>query len=157
MLSVTDHPRVCGEKPALLGIFVDHAGSPPRVRGKALRVKIDLFAIWINPACAGKRACAHVPCGQCEDHPRVCGEKFFSAMYFCIMWGSPPRVRGKVRSWSISTSAPRITPACAGKRSGQGCPALPAGDHPRVCGEKWPCGRFTRGRRGSPPRVRGKG
>ena len=50
----------------------------------------------------------------------------------------------------------RITPACAGKRRAlpRSQPAL--GDHPRVCGEKVTTASPEGGRRGSPPRVRGK-
>ena len=30
-----DHPRVCGEKPAVAVLFSKTMGSPPRMRGKA--------------------------------------------------------------------------------------------------------------------------
>ena len=49
-----DHPRVCGEKK--LATFNDETGegSPPRVRGKAVRVVALELRIGITPACAGK-------------------------------------------------------------------------------------------------------
>ena len=49
-----------------------------------------------------------------------------------------------------------ITPACAGKSSGQIEYSDHYRDHPRVCGEKLLFFEITRALRGSPPRVRGK-
>ena len=53
-----------------------------------------------------------------------------------VPWGSPPRVRGKVQYEKIEPTLRRITPACAGKRSGQSGKIFACEDHPRVCGEK---------------------
>ena len=70
-----DHPRVCGEKPALVGSCV-----PPR---------------WITPAYAGKR-CGDLACEmKMKDHPRVCGEKRGLLNRCKPEQGSPPRMRGK--------------------------------------------------------------
>ena len=53
--SFQDHPRVCGEKyPVMDDAFID-MGSPPRVRGKGLRLCAVLRAGGITPAYAGKR------------------------------------------------------------------------------------------------------
>ena len=50
-----DHPRVCGEKFAILATRSSFVGSPPRMRGKAgVRTKLLKYL---------------------KDHPRVCGEK----------------------------------------------------------------------------------
>ena len=49
-----------------------------------------------------------------------------------------------------------ITPACAGKRSQPFRSHFREKDHPRVCGEKCPPGKFFFMTVGSPPRVRGK-
>ena len=70
--------------------------------------------------------------------------------------GSPPRVRGKVSERGSYFMMTRITPACAGKRSGQSGKIFACEDHPRVCGEK--NDSFSAGGTiaGSPPRVRGK-
>ena len=49
-----------------------------------------------------------------------------------------------------------ITPACAGKSTGDETDEETFGDHPRVCGEKnLPNNRIV-DNQGSPPRVRGK-
>ena len=50
----------------------------------------------------------------------------------------------------------RITPACAGKSSGQRPASMLPWDHPRVCGEKYPGRVIFYFIEGSPPRVRGK-
>ena len=50
-----DHPRLCGEK--LTQNFGRHkaAGSPPPMRGKAERKRLQIFYNRITPAYAGKR------------------------------------------------------------------------------------------------------
>ena len=49
-----------------------------------------------------------------------------------------------------------ITPAYAGKRQYSQPNELPAGDHPRVCGEKGRRAESVTSGVGSPPRMRGK-
>ena len=131
-----DHPRVCGEKCFSRLAPLPAEGSPPRVRGKEFTTASSTIVLW--------------------DHPRVCGEKAVLPMWTNTRLGSPPRVRGKAFSYSARSRAVGITPACAGKRPPDFPSRPPAGDHPRVCGEK---GAFTRPvpwQIGSPPRVRGK-
>ena len=50
-----DHPHVCGEKALTKTEKQQHMGSPPRVRGKVMRVSAGVYAVRITPACAGKR------------------------------------------------------------------------------------------------------
>ena len=130
--------------------------SPPRVRGKELRVETCFSHDGITPAYAGKRVSrSRAKTGE-WDHPRVCGEKTVIHKNDRIAQGSPPRVRGKVADCGNYTALIGITPAYAGKS----CQRLPERsglqDHPRVCGEKdfeeiqdWR-------EEGSPPRMRGK-
>ena len=70
--------------------------------------------------------------------------------------GSPPRMRGKVCTYSATEHGYGITPAYAGKSRPDPEPDAGTGDHPRVCGEKsapmYPVPPVT----GSPPRMRGK-
>ena len=155
--ATTDHPRVCGEKIILSRLATLAAGSPPRVRGKALAVAHVLMRGRITPACAGKssRRPDH-PCRR-RDHPRVCGEKLTLRRRTIHEFGSPPRVRGKGAGSGAEKKAYGITPACAGKSDGPLKAAAAGWDHPRVCGEKKAGdvdGFFASG---SPPRVRGKG
>ena len=70
-----DHPRVCGEKPAVCSAVARQWGSPPRMRGKA---NIAIFRPW-----------------SMQDHPRVCGEKKYKTIKGKPTTGSPPRMRGK--------------------------------------------------------------
>lgn len=131
--------------------------SPPRMRGKAPADTIRTQFIGITPAYAGKSQRTAFPVAGGQDHPRVCGEKEARAWPKEQVWGSPPRMRGKV---AIPDDAPRferITPAYAGKSRSQGSHTAPPGDHPRVCGEKLSISSAHISQTGSPPRVRGKG
>ena len=69
--------------------------------------------------------------------------------------GSPPRVRGILKTWQASLMSWRITPACAGNTLQKNRRGFSAEDHPRVCGEYYAhvCARVSAS--GSPPRVRG--
>ena len=110
-----DHPRVCGEK-RLLRVSVDpYLGSPPRVRGEAIKKSSVCVMTRITPACAGRSmSCARATI-LTLDHPRVCGEKARSTLLVQNRLGSPPRVRGEaLRAPALPVN--RITPACAGRR-----------------------------------------
>ena len=151
-----DHPRVCGEKLLCSRATRAQAGSPPRVRGKAVAQLFSEQFQRITPACAGKSAAASSSAMPRGDHPRVCGEKMLVNLPESSSKGSPPRVRGKGR-WTVSRQhEPGITPACAGKRRQSPCISFQEWDHPRVCGEKQRQSQFNSGSMGSPPRVRGK-
>ena len=68
-----DHPRVCGEKPALQKGRQGTAGSPPRVRGKGVNSRYKWVGVGITPACAGKRlkrshSIGHFSCILCLFH-----------------------------------------------------------------------------------------
>ena len=66
-------------------------------------------------------------------------------------------MRGKGNLSGPFYSRSGITPACAGKRRRAFLHGRPGWDHPRVCGEKSFSKSPASSRRGSPPRVRGKG
>ena len=152
-----DHPRVCGEKRPAVDGKRPLRGSPPHVRGKVKDPVPVSALVGITPACAGKRSAqAGAPAGR-RDHPRVCGEKCIPLTRGHGRQGSPPRMRGKVQLGEIDLQDIWITPAYAGK-SGP-CPdrVPPAGDHPRVCGEKSQSTSASPRALGSPPRMRGKG
>ena len=130
--------------------------SPPRVRGKVRLMGSALPVTGITPACAGKRCLGHLFQVELRDHPRVCGEKDAQGNPLPESLGLPPRMRGKVKVKHHPHTAPRITPACAGKSSPGRAPALRRRDHPRVCGEKITRWADRPRTLGSPPRVRGK-
>ena len=152
-----DHPRVCGEKTVRTVATLDRMGSPPRMRGKALRTGQRLPACGITPAYAGKSHLSDTCSTVGRDHPRVCGEKFDVAPPSPPARGSPPRMRGKVLAALMPTNALGITPAYAGKSAPSHSGKRWCWDHPRVCGEKHPLCSLGGFLLGSPPRMRGKG
>ena len=112
--------------------------------------------VRITPACAGKSTQQSLFKFAIRDHPRVCGEKSFTAVLLSFFRGSPPRVRGKVPQNPAQHPLYRITPACAGKSHRSLLRDKRREDHPRVCGEKRRSSAHIFSRLGSPPRVRGK-
>ena len=90
-----DHPRRCGEN-SFEGASLQFAsGSPPQVRGKqAARLRLALY-LRITPADAGKTKTPRPRLRSSWDHPRVCGENFYSVGLAAYNTGSPPRMRGK--------------------------------------------------------------
>ena len=75
VLSDEDHPRVCGEQKPSGKLFRFTMGSPPRVRGTAIRGSLPPCRRRITPACAGNRDTPLHKLGPFQDHPRVCGEQ----------------------------------------------------------------------------------
>ena len=110
-----DHPRVCGENVPFSLFGTRNLGSPPRVRGKPGQFCHTLSLCRITPACAGKTHMRYSMCVGRKDHPRVCGENIATAMALKCGEGSPPRVRGKPKTYNRNCVSYRITPACAGK------------------------------------------
>ena len=75
--TISDHPRLCGEKLSRCDDLRSGVGSPPPMRGKVFSIAIIRIKTRITPAYAGKRR----PCGDLaahcrRDHPRLCGEKY---------------------------------------------------------------------------------
>ena len=66
-------------------------------------------------------------------------------------------MRGKGSGHALLALLIGITPAYAGKSQCRASLAHLHGDHPRVCGEKAQTAQQTETRKGSPPRMRGKG
>ena len=152
-----DHPRLCGEKVDSTFSLLIVRGSPPPMRGKAIRKYWELGTPRITPAYAGKSLLHRNNQDQNEDHPRLCGEKATMRRFSCTLSGSPPPMRGKVLLYVVLQIWDRITPAYAGKSCSSSEACKPVKDHPRLCGEK----SFKAERQletwGSPPPMRGKG
>ena len=130
-------------------------GSPPRVRGTAIRRASIISKTRITPACAGNRYLLTQDFEDCQDHPRVCGEQQVWLWRTRYKRGSPPRVRGTVQAQLLNQTCDRITPACAGNRATARAISSMARDHPRVCGEQDLALIRCLHVLGSPPRVRG--
>ena len=90
------------------------------------------------------------------DHPRACGENFLPCSPVWAVCGSPPRMRGKLVTYSIGIPGFGITPAHAGKTGLWLKQEIPIEDHPRACGENAFSMLNAAARTGSPPRMRGK-
>ena len=116
LLSLWDHPRMCGEKTGFGKSAFTKSGSPPHVRGKAGKHRGHVPASRITPAYAGKSPGDENRQDAARDHPRVCGEKKIANSDELAVEGSPPRMRGKVLKNRVKSGQPRITPAYAGKR-----------------------------------------
>ena len=136
---------------------MEFLGSPPPMRGKGVLYLKDTSRRRITPAYAGKSGnfLPHIVVHQ--DHPRLCGEKFFAKAFRVSMVGSPPPMRGKVTYSSEFRAYIRITPAYAGKRLPPVRCDCRLWDHPRLCGEKFRINFFCNAVVGSPPPMRGKG
>ena len=115
LLGSQDHPRVCGENFEVCALRHTHLGSPPRMRGKLKGLSLQVKGKRITPAHAGKTAVAAVPCIAVWDHPRACGENVSFCSIISPFWGSPPRMRGKLKQIEWALDVLGITPAHAGK------------------------------------------
>ncbi len=117
-----DHPRVCGEQAVQEYQIRELCGSPPRVRGTGISFECESVGDRITPACAGNSMRTFPIKFPRKDHPRVCGEQGLMEIHGKERKGSPPRVRGTAYPLRISSTSPRITPACAGNSSSPPCP-----------------------------------
>ena len=84
------------------------------------------------------------------------GEKCTHLAVSGAAWGSPPHARGKAYRRVGDVDPFGITPACAGKRSGQRRYTAGIWDHPRMRGEKYNNFYRINDYQGSPPHARGK-
>ena len=91
-----DHPRRCGENRYSCSRRRCRRGSPPQVRGKQPVLGINIHAVRITPAGAGKTPILRINIVHCQDHPRRCGENDCTVRLHGKMAGSPPQVRGKL-------------------------------------------------------------
>ena len=149
-----DHPRVCGNHEQPEFGYLNHLGSPPRVREPHC-CRVDVFARnGITPACAGTTSLCSSVSSSHEDHPRVCGNHHWKPLQRIWPAGSPPRVREPLTAKIGDGHSHGITPACAGTTHRFFAIMTADGDHPRVCGNHPRCLSSAIASWGSPPRVR---
>ena len=145
-----------GENIWILRHIIRCIGSPPLARGKLFLHGVPLVLRRITPACAGKTKRRYWEPASRRDHPRLRGENKETGLPVAYSQGSPPLARGKPSFAEKIVSAPRITPACAGKTSyGRGS-AIVWQDHPRLRGENLTFCIDPLAELGSPPLARGK-
>ena len=89
-----DHPRMRGEHPDLLRIYLDATGSSPHARGAPLAVTVDARFRGIIPACAGSTRPAFLLLPPGRDHPRMRGEHGKTVDTVVYPQGSSPHARG---------------------------------------------------------------
>ena len=151
-----DHPRACGANELMATTLKQFNGSSPRVRGKRLAVADRLLTNRIIPARAGQTKtllptfCPH------SDHPRACGANCPAGKSRGCVYGSSPRVRGKLGADDLIERGVRIIPARAGQTFLCGGYLGDHADHPRACGANLPPAASMVVAAGSSPRVRGK-
>ena len=90
------------------------------MRGKLFNRILPKIRERITPADAGKTIRRLIYFLLHGDHPRGCGENFPDEPVFPSGDGSPPRMRGKLRTGDYAYVAVRITPADAGKTDYRG-------------------------------------
>ena len=151
-----DHPRACGANAWSPVYGRQDAGSSPRMRGKLHQVQRATHADRIIPAHAGQtRARSRRPYPP-TDHPRACGANFSTTVLSCVLFGSSPRMRGKLGQIIKTETRNRIIPAHAGQTHGGVIVAVPSTDHPRACGANPNTVIPVTATAGSSPRMRGK-
>ena len=151
-----DHPRACGANSSARRISGASHGSSPRMRGKRVRVLLELGVNRIIPAHAGQTIAPRYQQTMCPDHPRACGANRQKKLPTPRQNGSSPRMRGKLRTRRLSGPSPRIIPAHAGQTSWVGMNISSLPDHPRACGANLSMGLPESSVTGSSPRMRGK-
>ena len=109
-----DHPRRCGEHPAVCHGGENMQGSSPQMRGAPPCGLPGGKPSRIIPADAGS---TRVTCGsllKTWDHPRRCGEHKTLNVFFPPVCGSSPQMRGALQRAQNYESQRRIIPADAG-------------------------------------------
>ena len=150
-----DHPRVCGEHMREMERAGESPGSSPRMRGTRNASACVARSTGIIPAYAGNTQAIGEVWLRYGDHPRVCGEHSPCAVACASCLGSSPRMRGTLRQSSPHSGRTRIIPAYAGNTLAARQACSGRRDHPRVCGEHYPCSVRWNCRSGSSPRMRG--
>ena len=150
-----DHPRACGEHPAVLALAGWTVGSSPRMRGtRDGRWRLDR-GTGIIPAHAGNTWCLYGRTPLQWDHPRACGEHEPATRAYCCAVGSSPRMRGTPTKARMRRSENGIIPAHAGNTGRVFLKIVQPRDHPRACGEHFRADLKPGGYPGSSPRMRG--
>ena len=111
----SEHPRVCGENPPLIGGRHHHSGTSPRMRGKLKKKVIKAIEDGNIPAYAGKTHISKSAMAISREHPRVCGENPGTPRPVSKPSGTSPRMRGKLAHNKKGERLCGNIPAYAGK------------------------------------------
>ena len=146
---------MCGEHEVTRASMNEEQGSSPHVRGALDTDGLTVAGMGIIPACAGSTQHERRERSRNGDHPRMCGEHFFTATWDGIKAGSSPHVRGARVRPQRGRSERGIIPACAGSTHPEPRPRGAHRDHPRMCGEHQTPYSQSMLKSGSSPHVRG--
>jgi hypothetical protein len=91
---VWDHPRACGVYEIKFFSRFHVLGSPPRMRGLREKRIQTVQCSGITPAHAGTTNIRVLDSVMAKDHPRACGDYFYTGKTIRRDVGSPPRMRG---------------------------------------------------------------
>ena len=152
----TAHPRACGENKICDFERSGSRGSSPRMRGKLAELQTLAERERLIPAHAGKTGAYRRASMMSEAHPRACGENRYTSLGPWALYGSSPRMRGKLCAACGGGYADGLIPAHAGKTLPRLMVARRARAHPRACGENVAQGQLGALPWGSSPRMRGK-
>ncbi len=151
-----DYPRASGEDGVSQPVGAYLLGLPPRERGRRPLYLRRARQPGTTPARAGKTRAEVGPSRRRRDYPRASGEDSATVMSKLLVWGLPPRERGRPLGGFVHGHDEGTTPARAGKTRGHGRSGLSGGDYPRASGEDAKSRRATTSRTGLPPRERGR-
>ena len=155
LFHVGDHPRACGEHTDFCAAPVWVLGSSPRLRGTPGEYDSAIDFDGIIPALAGNTSGCGMVIISSGDHPRACGEHYYSYRTSAIFPGSSPRLRGTLGFMRHQPLFQRIIPALAGNTYPPQYVLNCNWDHPRACGEHDGPPETVWVEPGSSPRLRG--
>ncbi len=109
------HPHACGENMLVPVKSTGSAGPPPRVWGKPRLEAHFQLRQQVHPHACGENAESNLRVARMEVHPHACGENVWLCDAFVGSKGPPPRVWGKLFSYTSKWRKHRSTPTRVGK------------------------------------------
>ena len=104
---------MCGADPGHFPGNEESVGSSPRVRSRLYRPILISTPPGIISACAEQTRASEAPSRAYWDHLRVCGADNMTLIILCILTGSSPRVRSRLRLLKWGRGWLGIISACA--------------------------------------------
>ncbi len=150
------HPHACGEDYGPARKKAGGAGSPPRVWGRLELCSRQAGKSRFTPTRVGKTWTHRNFSRTTPVHPHACGEDVQGTTLACSVYGSPPRVWGRLRLGQREGTELRFTPTRVGKTSRSSRSSLAIAVHPHACGEDLLKMSALLAFFGSPPRVWGR-
>ena len=149
------HPRIRGERISRLKLVALTYGSSPHTRGTPHPGDIHQQRIRFIPAYAGNAMTRMFLWDTTAVHPRIRGERPYTAHASERSAGSSPHTRGTPGPLEFTRPAARFIPAYAGNAWSASSSRARRSVHPRIRGERKSCCADRSFRRGSSPHTRG--